>query len=483
VKRVHAAHVVAAAAVCGLCFSDLTRLELAGVWLLALAAVLALAAAPPAAELAVGALIVFVAGWWWGSARLDALDRSPLLAEVGRAARVAAVITAEPRVGTFEQRVFARVRRFGTRRVDEPVQLELPLGRAPPQGARVSLLAVVRLPRGASHGFDERIWLRRQGVHVVLKVDEWTATGRRGGVGGAGDRVRAWLRRASAPGLAGERRALVEGVLLGDDKGLTPGLKDAFRRSGLYHLLAVSGQNVVLLAGGVLGLALLLGVSRAWAHLGALAAIGAYVLAVGPQPSVIRAAVSGAAVSVAWLAGRERDSWHVLLLAAVVLLAWNPYTLFDAGFQLSFAAVIAIFLAVGPLVGLLEGYPLSPRLGGIVAVSAACSVATAPILWLQFGAVPLLGILANALVELAVGPLLALAFAAAAVDPIAPPLAAGLAWLNGWVAAYIALCARLVSAVPVAQARGPGAALAAAGSLAVAAYACRRWRTSSNRPT
>ena len=122
-------------------------------------------------------------------------------------------------------------------------------------------------------------------------------------------------------------------------------------------------------------------------------------------------------------------------------------------------------------------------LGGAVAVSAACSVATAPILWLQFGAVPLLGILANALVEPAVGPLLGLAFAAAAVDPVAPPLAAGLAWLNGWIAAYIALCARLVAAVPVAQARGPGAALAAAGSLVAAAYAWRGWRTSSNRPT
>ena len=485
--RVLPAHVVAGAAVLGLALSDVVRVSLGAWWPAALAALLVLAAAPRSGALALGAFAVVVAGWWWGSARLEALDRSPLLADVGRAARVTAVITAEPRVGMFEQRVFARVSAFGARRVHEPVQLELPLGRAPPQGARVSLLATVQLPRGTDssttgRGFDERTWLRRQGVHVVLKVDEWTVTGKRGGVGGAGDRVRRWLRGASAPGLAGERRALVEGVLLGDDNGLTPGLKNAFRRSGLYHLLAVSGQNVVLLAAGVLGLALLLGIPRAWAHVGALSAIGGYVLAVGPKPSVIRAAVSGAAVSVAWLAARERDPWHVLLLAAVVLLAWNPYTLYDAGFQLSFAAVVAIFLAVGPLLRLLEGYPVPAWLGGAVAVSAACSVATAPILWLQFGAVPLLGILANALVEPAVGPLLGLAFAAAAVDPVAPPLAVGLAWLNGWVAAYIALCARSVAAIPAAQARGPGAALAAAGSLMVAAYAWRRWRTSSSRP-
>jgi competence protein ComEC len=260
VKRVLPAHIVAGAAVVGLCLPNLVRLELGGTWWIVLPALLAVAAAAPrGAGLAVGVLIVLTVGWWWGSTRLDALDRSPLLADVDRAARVSAVVTAEPRIGTFEQRVFARVSRFDGRRVDEPVQLELPLGRSPPQGARVSLLAVVRLPRGPSNGFDERTWLRRQGIHVVLKVDEWTVTGRRGGIGGVGDRLRDWLRRASAPGLRGERRALVEGVLLGDGNGLTPGLKNAFRRSGLYHLLAVSGQNVVLLAGGMLGLALLVG--------------------------------------------------------------------------------------------------------------------------------------------------------------------------------------------------------------------------------
>src|SRR4029077_11009015 len=116
-----------------------------------------------------------------------------------------------------------------------------------------------------------------------------------------------------------------------------------------------------------------------------------------------------------------------------------------------------------------------------VAISAACSVATAPILWLQFGAIPLLGILANVLVEPVVGVLLGLAFASAVAQPVVPQLAAALAWLNGWVAAYIVLCARVVAAIPFAQVHGTAAALAAVGSLLAAAYAWRRWRTSSSR--
>ena len=107
----------------------------------------------------------------------------------------------------------------------------------------------------------------------------------------------------------------------------------------------MSGQNVALVAGGALVLARLLGVPRLLGEVGALAGIAAYVLAVGAQPSVIRAGVVGALGSLAWLAARQRDRWHFLLLAAFVLLAWNPYTLLDAGFQLSFAAVAAIFVA------------------------------------------------------------------------------------------------------------------------------------------
>jgi competence protein ComEC len=482
VTRILPAHVLAASAAAGLALANAFRLPALAA--LGLAAAVALAAAavdvPP---LAAGAGVALVLAAGWGGLRLDALDRSALASQIGRAGRFVVVVTGEPRTGRFDQRLTARTRSFEGAPVAEPVQLDLPLGRAPPQGGIVSLLGVVRAPRGPENGFDERLWLGRQGVHVVVKVDEWHLVGRRQGLGGAGDRLRRWLRRASAPGLAGDRRAVLEGVVLGDDAGLTDELKTSFRRSGLYHLLAVSGQNVVLIAAGALGLTWLLGLPRWSGHLGAIASIGAYVLAVGPQPSVIRAAVSGVAVSVAWLAARERDPWHALLLAAVALLAWNPYELYDPGFELSFAAVLAIFVALGPALQVLEGYPVPRKLAAAVAVAATCSVATAPILWLRFGQVPLLGVVANALVEPVVALLLGLGLVTAIVELLSPGAAAILAAANGWVAAYIATCARAIAALPVAQATGDAAAVAGIGSLVAAAYAWRRWRTTFKRRT
>ena len=192
----------------------------------------------------------------------------------------------------------------------------------------------------------------------MLRGETWRVVGRRGGLGGVADRLHGWLARDGAPGLGGERKAVLEGIVLGEDQGLSDTLKQRFRASGLYHLLAVSGSNVAVVAGGALGLLFLLGVSRRWAEAGAIAAIGGYVLAVGPQPSVIRAGIVGVLGSLAWLFGRQRDAWHALLLAAAGLLAWNPYLVLDAGFQLSFAAVLSIFLVAPRIRRVLDGYPL-----------------------------------------------------------------------------------------------------------------------------
>jgi len=427
-------------------------------------------------------VVLALLGWWWGSARLDALDRSVLLARVDTSERSLLAVTGPTRHSRFELRAPAEVQTFGRLRFREAVLLELPLGRSPPQGAVIEAVVTVRRPRPPQNGFDETTWLRRHGVHVVLRADRWRQVGHRGGLGGIADRLRRALARSIAPGLRGERRGVVEGVVLGDEQSLSDELRQRFRASGLYHLLAVSGQNVVLVAAGALALAWLLGIPRWLGQLGALASIAAYVLAVGAQPSVIRAGVSGALVSLAWLAARPVDRLHFCLLGALVLLAWNPYTLLDPGFQLSFAAVGAIFVAVPRLLKAFEGYPLPDALAGVIAVSTACGVATAPILWFQFHALPVLTVPANALAAPAVPPLLALAFAAALVGLVSPQAAAAIAWLNGWCAAYLAACARLVGGLPGAQVRSGRALLALLLLMAAAgAYAWRRWLTSSLR--
>jgi competence protein ComEC len=452
--RIRAPHVLAAALCLGLAASLVVRVS--GPVAAALAAILAVGALEPRAaraRLAALALALAVAGLWWGGMRLDRLDASTLVHEVGEAGLARAEITGPSRPGRFALRVPVRVRSFDGRPVDEPARLELPLGRAPPQGAVIRVVATVVRPSGPDEpgGFDEREYLRRQGIHVILRAGWYEQVGRRGGAAGVTDRLRGWLADGLAPGLHGERRAIVAGVVLGEDQGLDESLRQAFRASGLYHLLAVSGQNIVFVVLAVLLAAWVAGAPRWAAHACAIAAVAAYTAAVGWQPSVVRAGIAGGLASLAWLASRPADRWYFLLVGAAVLLAVNPYTGLEAGFQLSFAAVGAIFVLVPHIEHRLEGYPLPRRVAEGLAVSTACGLATAPILWLQFGSVPVYSVAANALAAPVVGPLLVLGLACAVLTPFAPSAAAALAWLNGWLAAYLAWCARFVAGWPHAQ--------------------------------
>ncbi len=412
---------------------------------------------------------VCCAGLWWGGLRLHELERSVLVGRLGEPAGASVVVIGPASRSPFAVRVAAEVRRFDGRPLRERVLLELPAGRAPPQGAVLELRARPVAPRGPETGFDERGWLGRRGVHVVLHASgPWRVVGRRGGIGGVGDRLRTAIEHGLALGTSGERRSLVTGVVLGADQGIDPGLRDAFKTSGLYHLLAVSGQNIVLIGFGVLGLAYVAGFGRMVGHSLAILAILAYALAVGWQPSVVRAAVAGCLASLAWLLARESDRWHTMAAGAVVLLVWTPRSLLEPGFQLSFVAVAAIFFALPRLRRIHEGYPVPARLVELVGISAACGLVTAPILWLEFGRVPVWTVPANVLAEPAMPILLGCGLAAAALASTVPSAAVALSWISGATAAWIAWVARHVAALPYAQISSTKAVLVAAGVVAMA---------------
>ncbi len=404
-----------------------------------------------AVRLAAVATALAAVGLAWGSLRMEALERSILRSELGEVGAAELVTLAPARTSPFSVRIVAEVRRFRGEMLRERVLLVLPPGRAPPRGAIVDATVRFAEPRAERDGFDERAWLARQGIHVVAHASSWRGVGRRGGLGGLGDRIRDRIEHAVSRGTDGARRGIVLGVVLGEDEGLADDLRDDFRASGLYHLLAVSGQNVAFLATGVFGVGWLLRLPRHLREASVVAVIAAYVLAVGWQPSVVRAGVAGGLASLAWLAARPRDRWHFLALGALVLLAWMPTAALEPGFQLSFAAVAAIFVAVPRARRRLDGYPVPGPVADALAVAVACGLVTAPIVLLHFGQVPLYTVLANVVAFPAAPVVLGLGLLAAVADPVSPAAAAAIAALAGWAAAWLELVAHAVAGLPRAQ--------------------------------
>jgi len=343
-------------------------------------------------------------------------------------------------------------RGHGTTRVAFARTLEPPRGRVlvrlrqrplPPRGAILRIDGSLRHPDVARGGFDERAWLLRNGAHRVLEVRHAEAIGLRGGWEGAADRLRI-VALAPLEASAGDPAAVVAGLTYGAQGGISATAIEDFRRSGLAHLLAVSGGNVAMLVGLVVLVVWALGASRRSAIAAAICVIALYVAIVGPSPSVVRAGVAGTAACIAWLTSRPRQAWRALALGFAVLVVVNPWTVLDPGFQLSFGAVAAILLVVG-----------HPRIRGIatavprvvvavLAVTLAATVATAPIAWWHFGRASLFGALpANALAAPAVPVVLWLALLASLVHPVAPAAGIGLAWIAQAPAWWVLRCAEL----------------------------------------
>jgi len=290
--------------------------------------------------------------------------------------------------------------------------------------------------RGSLRELDPvvRGYYATQGIHLQLRTTRAVQVGRRGGVWGAVDTAHRYvLGRLGATTSPAPARALVAGIALGDTAGLPYAEREQLRASGLYHVVAVSGQNVALLIAFTLVALGVAGVIGTPARVAAGALTAAYVLVSGAGPSIVRAGVSGVLVSLAWLASRPAPPWHLLACGAAVVLGFDPLELFDPGFQLSFAAVAAIHV-VAPR--------LRDAVGEAAAVSIACTVVTAPIAWWHFGRLTPLAVPANLLALPAVAPILWLATLAAVSGSVWSPLAVPFLGLADLLAAYVLWIAR-----------------------------------------
>ncbi len=317
---------------------------------------------------------------------------------------------------------------------------------------------------------------RSRGIAVALDGVLREHVGRRGGWPGAVDRLRERMERTLAFGhepAPGPRTALLRGMVLGQDHAFDAEQEQAYRRSGLAHLVAASGQNVALVAAMVLGLGALVGLRRRCRLVAAIGAVAVYVPLAGSGPSIRRAGVMGVLVLLALALGRPADRWWALLLAALVTILVDPLSPDQLGWQLSFAAVVGLLLLVDPLArgAVRIGWPR--WVGMLLAVPIGASAATAPVLAATVGAVSSTGVAANVLVEPLVAPVTGVGMIAGLLGPEARPVsgwavtATGplLDWING-VAAWAA-APRWAEVVPGAAWAGLPAALLAV--LAVAA--------------
>jgi len=252
------------------------------------------------------------------------------------------------------------------------------------------------------------------------------------------DRAEAALGRGMPP----REAALARGFVLGEDKEVDARTTEDFRRAGLAHLLAVSGQNVALLALLAMPLLAALGMPLRTRLLWVLGLIAVYVPLAGAGPSIQRAGIMGGLSVLATLSGRRASRLYGLAFAAVVLLALEPGIAADVGWQLSFAAVLGILLLAAPLrraiLARIGKHGWRRALADGAAMTIAATLATAPLIVFHFEELSTTTLAANLLALPAVAPAMWLGMVAAAAGQVPGAPVGLLNALDAPLLAYIA---------------------------------------------
>ena len=299
-------------------------------------------------------------------------------------------------------------------------------------------------------------------VKVITKASRWARS-----LGS----IRYGLRSLSGDGDAG---ALIPGMVLGDTSKQSASFKASMKRSGLTHLVAVSGANFALVSAFVLWLMQFL-FSKMKYRLSATAiSLIAFIALVRPSPSVLRAAAMAAVLLVAQGTKRGRDSLPALGFAMAAVVIADPWQARDAGFALSVLATAGLLLFAPVLVEKLSAH-MPDRLAQAFAPPVAAIVFCSPIIVALSGYLAPMSVVANLLAAPLVAPITILGFIAALTSPFAPLISSVLIWFIRIPAGAIAVIAEWASGFPVLTLRTGRIGFAIVATFTLLLWLCKKW--------
>ena len=309
--------------------------------------------------------------------------------------------------------------------------------------------------------FSYADYLGRRGVFTIVRNAGLQVISK-----GHGDAVYAGLlelkgivRSEIARALPEPQAGLLTGILLGDESGLSPKLKEDFSRVGASHVIAISGFNMVIVSAIVIRvLSGLFGGRSATVTVGAVAIIVVYSLFVGASPGILRAALMSSLLVIGKQLNRRTFVPTSLAFATLLLSIVDPNVLLDIGFQLSFCAVLGLGLFADPLserfAALLDRWlpaqlatPVHSFLNEPLIVSVAAQAATLPLIILYFGRLSLVALPVNLLIVPVQSAVLLLGLAAVVISVFAPALGLLFFWADmislSWTISVVRVFARL----------------------------------------
>ena len=227
--------------------------------------------------------------------------------------------------------------------------------------------------------------------------------------------IRDYIRGNLERSLTDDKSAYMRATLLGDEVQLDDGIQFSFKDCGLLHLIAISGQHLAIVFGGITLAMNVLPAKRIYKMVLAMLLVTAYSFLTDFGPSILRSFIMAILLYSGLIIGRRTNPFNTLCISFLLISGYDPKVLYDTGFQLSYLSTFSILL-FSPFLRSALGF-LPGALGEIICASIAAQVGIFPVLALRFGSLPVVFLVAN-LLAIPIIPLILISGLIFAVIPI-----------------------------------------------------------------
>lgn len=246
--------------------------------------------------------------------------------------------------------------------------------------------------------------------------------------------------------------SFLAGILLGLRKGIDPDLIQAFNITGTTHIIAVSGYNITIVAGVIIGFLQSIYIRRKYSFWLACVGIIIFTILTGASAAVVRSAIMGMIVLFAVWSGRKSSMHNVLVLTCLIMLLINPKVLmYDVGFQLSFLATLGLIYFTPVLEKVLYWMPEKLSIRESLTTTLSAIVFTTPIILYNFERFSIIAPIANLLILPAIPLSMLVGFIGIVFGIISIFLGQIFSWITWITLSYIIIVIKYLAKIPYAS--------------------------------
>ncbi len=267
-------------------------------------------------------------------------------------------------------------------------------------GDNIEVTGKLRLPTVALNkgSFDYNDYLKSQGIYGVCYANQYQVKKIKGDlrpniIEHYVFKIQSSVINTINKFLPNNEAALLKALIIGDKSELSPEVRENFAISGLSHVIAVSGMHLTIFIISIGFLLKFFKINKYISHFISIIFIVIFIFVAGSTPSVMRAGIMAIIFLFAYFINKDADTLNSLFISAALILIYNPLILFNAAFQLSFAATLSILIFYKPIYDKIKFLPNS--IAKILSASLAAQLGTALITAYHFNSFSIIAILSN----------------------------------------------------------------------------------------